>query len=60
MDFLPVQLQPYSEVITLTVVLIAGWFLVRAAFRLTATLFRLGCALIFLLAAGLAAFQFLS
>jgi hypothetical protein len=34
------------------VILVAGWILLRIAFKLTATLFRIGCFLIFLIIAG--------
>jgi hypothetical protein len=36
----------------LAVILVVGWFAMRVMFKLTATLFRAGCALIFLLMAG--------
>jgi hypothetical protein len=48
------SLEPVTLLIV-AVVLVAAWILMRIAFKLTATLFRIGCFLIFLIvAAGLA------
>lgn len=51
-----------GEIITLVVlavVLLGILGLLRVAFKLTATVFRLGCAIVFLLVAGAAVFLFL-
>jgi len=51
-----------GEIITLVVlavVLLGILALLRVAFKLTATVFRLGCAIVFLLVAGAAVFIFL-
>lgn len=34
------------------VILVVGWVLMRVAFKLTATLFRIGCAVIVLIVVG--------
>ncbi len=36
----------------LAVILVVGWVLLRVALKLTATLFRIGCFIIFLIVAG--------
>lgn len=36
----------------IAVIVVIGWVLVKVAFKITATLFRIGCVLIFLIAAG--------
>jgi hypothetical protein len=38
--------------IVLAVILVVGWVLIRIAFKLTATLFRIGCFVIVLIVAG--------
>jgi hypothetical protein len=43
----------------IAVVLVVGWILVKVTFKITATLFRLGCIIIFLIAAGGLALAFL-
>ena len=51
-----------GEIITLVVlavVLLGILALLRVAFKLTATVFRLGCAIVFLLVAGASVFIFL-
>lgn len=42
------------------VVLVVGWVLVRVAFKLTATLFRVGCFIIVLIVLGGLALTFLN
>ncbi len=46
--------------VILSVLLLAGLVAVRVMFKLTATLFRLGCFVVFLIVAGAAAFLFFS
>lgn len=51
-----------GEIITLVVlavVLLAILGLLRMAFKLTATIFKLGCAVVFLIVAGAAVFLFM-
>jgi hypothetical protein len=36
----------------IAVVLVIGWILAKVTFKITATLFRIGCIIIFLIAAG--------
>ena len=43
----------------IAVILVVGWVLVRVAFKLTATLFRIGCFIILLLVLGGLALTFL-
>ena len=43
----------------IAVILVIGWVLAKVAFKLTATLFRVGCFIIFLIAAGGLAVVFL-
>lgn len=52
-----------GEIITLVVlavVLLGVLGLLRVAFKLTATVFKLGCAIVFLLVAGAAVFLFMA
>jgi hypothetical protein len=46
--------------VVLTVILLAGLFLLRLMFKLTASLFRLGCFVVLLIVAGAAVFMFLN
>lgn len=46
--------------VILSVLLLAGLVAVRVMFKLTATLFRVGCFVVFLIVAGAAAFLFFS
>lgn len=45
-----------TTLIVLAIVLLGVLFLLRVAFKLTKTMFRLGCAIIFLVVAGAAVF----
>jgi hypothetical protein len=45
--------------VVLAVVLLGILALLRIAFKLTATVFKLGCAIVFLIVAGAAVFMFL-
>ena len=47
-----VTLAEVAPIIVIAVVLAIGWVLLRFALKLTATLFRIGCFLIFLIAAA--------
>lgn len=47
-----------TTLIVLAIVLLGVLFLLRMAFKLTKTMFRLGCAIIFLVVAGAAVFLF--
>lgn len=48
------------SLVILSVLLLAGLIALRVIFKLTATLVRLGCFLIFLIVAGAAVFLFVS
>lgn len=39
--------------VALAIILVVGWIVVRIAFKLTATLFRLGCFIIALIVGGI-------
>jgi hypothetical protein len=41
-----------ATIAVLAVILIVGWILLKMAFKLTATLFRIGCFIIFLIVGG--------
>jgi hypothetical protein len=43
----------------IAVILVIGWVLLKVSLKLTATLFRIGCIIIFLIAAGGLALVFL-
>lgn len=43
----------------IAVVLVVGWVLLKVAFKITSTLFRIGCIVIFLIAVGGMAVVFL-
>ncbi len=45
-----------TTLIVLAVILLGVLFLLRMAFKLTKTMFRLGCAIVFLVVAGAAVF----
>lgn len=47
-----------TTLIVLAVILLGVLFLLRMAFKLTKTMFRLGCAIVFLIVAGAAVFLF--
>ncbi|MFW6097100.1 MAG: hypothetical protein ACOC9Z_03445 [Chloroflexota bacterium] len=47
-----------TTLIVLAIVLLGVLFLLRMAFKLTKTMFRLGCAIVFLVVAGAAVFLF--
>lgn len=47
-----------TTLVVLAVILLGVLFLLRMAFKLTATMFRLGCAIVFLIVAGAAVFFF--
>lgn len=44
--------------VVLAVILLAGLFLLRVTFKLTATLFRVGCGLVFLIVVAAAIFLY--
>ena len=46
-------------IVILAAILIVGWILLKMALRLTATLFRIGCFLIFLIVGGALLLSFL-
>lgn len=47
-----------TTLVVLTVILLGVLFLLRMAFKLTKTMFRLGCAIVFLIVAGAGVFLF--
>lgn len=47
-----------TTLVVLSVILLGVLFLLRVAFKLTKTMFRLGCAIVFLVVAGAAVFLF--
>lgn len=59
MEFLdPAMLGDVTVLVVLSVVLLAVLLLLRLMFKLTATLFRLGCALIFIVVLVVAGFLY--
>ncbi|MCI0394928.1 MAG: hypothetical protein L0332_15390 [Chloroflexi bacterium] len=52
-------LSEFVPIIIIAVVLAIGWVLLRVAFKLTATLFRVGCFIILLIVAAGVALTFL-
>jgi len=53
MDILGIPSEQLTQYIMLAIVLTVLWFVARAALKLTATLFRVGCFVIFLVIAAL-------
>jgi hypothetical protein len=49
MDLSVVEFNSLFQLAALAVMLVLGWTLLRFAFKLTATLFRIGCAIIALI-----------
>jgi hypothetical protein len=57
MEILNLQPEEITRLVVITAVLLIGLFLARLAFKLTASLMRLGCLAIFFIVAAIALLQ---